>query len=146
MPPEAGSWLYEALIAKLFLDKLPIRKHVDQLGLMAYVVDMAVAHLVDRAVRLVFRYLADFRPNQNIGVARHETGRDPIFAKTMWDDTVNQVCSMTEQMRRGNPDAPTEKEINEGLIEVRRARGITGRTGQVLLNSNALQKVGFDKK
>ena len=31
MPVEATSWLYEAVIAKLFFDKLPIRKHVDQL-------------------------------------------------------------------------------------------------------------------
>lgn len=75
-----------------------------------------------------------------------KSGRDPVFAKTMWGDTVNQVVSMINQMRQGNPDAPTEKEINEGFIEVRRARGIQGRNGMVLLDSNALQKVGFDKK
>jgi hypothetical protein len=74
-----------------------------------------------------------------------KSGRDPAFAKMMWDDTVNQVCATIGQMRQGNPDAPTEKEVNEGFIEVRRARGITGRNGMVLLNANALQKVEFKK-
>lgn len=73
-----------------------------------------------------------------------KSGRDPAFAKTMWEDTINQVGVTIQQM--GGPAAPTEKEINEGFIEVRRARGIHGRNGMVLINSNALQKVGFDKK
>lgn len=72
-------------------------------------------------------------------------GRDAGFAKTMFDDTINQVVSMINQMRQNDPSVPTEKEINEGFVEVRRARGITGRNGVVLLNSNALQKVGFTK-
>lgn len=71
--------------------------------------------------------------------------RDVNFARTMWEDTVNQVTGMVNQIRQGNSSVPTEKEINEGFIEVRRARGITGRNGQVLLNSNALQRVGFEK-
>ena len=72
--------------------------------------------------------------------------RDVNFAKTIWEDTINQITGMINQMRQGNPSLPTEKEINEGFIEVRRARGIQGRNGLVMLNSNALQKVGFDKK
>jgi hypothetical protein len=72
--------------------------------------------------------------------------RDVNFAKTIWEDTINQIVGMINQMRQGNPSIPEEKEINEGFIEVRRARGIQGRNGMVLLNSNALQKVGFDKK
>lgn len=72
-----------------------------------------------------------------------KSGRDPLFAKTLWDDTVNQVAVAISQM---GPGAPTEKEVNEGFVGVRRARGITGRTGTVVtLNSNALQKVGFTK-
>jgi hypothetical protein len=72
--------------------------------------------------------------------------RDVNFAKTIWEDTINQITGMINQMRQGNPSVPTEKEINDGFIEVRRARGIQGNNGRVLLNSNALQKVGFDKK
>lgn len=72
--------------------------------------------------------------------------RDVAFAKTMFEDTINQVVSMVNQMRQNDPSIPSEKEINEGFIEVRRARGITGRNGLIMLNSNALQKVGFDKK
>ena len=71
-------------------------------------------------------------------------GRDPAFAKTIWEDTINQITGLINQIRQGNPAVPTEKEINEGFIEVRRARGIQTR-GAVLLNSNALQKVGFTK-
>lgn len=69
-----------------------------------------------------------------------KSGRDPTFASTMWADTINQVGIMIQQMK-----GPTEKEVNEGFIEVRRARGITGRNGMVLLNSDVLQKVGFTK-
>ena len=68
-------------------------------------------------------------------------GRDPGFARTMWLDAVNQITA--EILRR--PGAPTEKEINDGFVGVRRARGITGNNGVVLLNSNALQKVSFSK-
>lgn len=72
-------------------------------------------------------------------------GRDPIFARNMWDDTINQITGLVNSIRQGNPTVPTEKEINEGFIEVRRARGIQGRNGMVLLNSNALHRVGFEK-
>lgn len=68
-----------------------------------------------------------------------KTGRDPGFASTMWADTINQVGIMIQQMQ-----GPSEKEVNEGFIEIRRARGIHGRNGMVLLNSATLQKVGFD--
>lgn len=70
-------------------------------------------------------------------------GRDVGFARTMWEDTINQIAVAVKQI--GGAAAPTEKEINEGFIEIRRARGIQGRNGMVLLNSNALQKVGFTK-
>lgn len=67
-------------------------------------------------------------------------GRDPGFAKTLWEDAINQITVAILQ----HPGAPSEKEINDGFIGVRRARGIQGRNGMVLLNSSALQKVGFD--
>lgn len=72
-------------------------------------------------------------------------GRDPAFAKTIWEDTINQIVGQITQMRANNPGLPTEKEINEGFIEVRRARGIQGRNGVILLDSNKLQKVEFTK-
>lgn len=68
-------------------------------------------------------------------------GRDQALARVMWEDTVNLVAVAIQQMRAGNPDAPTEKEVNEGFIGVRRDRGIQGRNGMVLLNSDALPKV-----
>jgi hypothetical protein len=58
---------------------------------------------------------------------------------------VNQVAVAIEQLRQADPSVPTEKEVNEGFIGVRRARGIQGRNGLVLLNSAQLERVGFDK-
>jgi hypothetical protein len=72
-----------------------------------------------------------------------KSGRDPIFARTMWDDTINQVAISIQQM--GGAAAPTEKEINEGFTGVRKARGISKGGVIATLNSNALQKVGFTK-
>src|SRR6185437_11289467 len=72
-----------------------------------------------------------------------KSGRDPNFARTMWSDTINQVAIAIRQM--GGKEAPTEKEINEGFVGIRRARGINGRSDLVVLNSDALQKVGFSK-
>lgn len=73
-----------------------------------------------------------------------KSGRDPLFAKTMWDDTLNQVAILIKQI--GGDAAPAEKEINEGFVGIRRARGITGKGGIIAtLNSSSLQKVGFGK-
>lgn len=73
-----------------------------------------------------------------------KTGRDPLFAKTMWDDTITHVTVKIQQM--GGPGAPTEKEINEGFTGIRKARGLSKGGVVVTLNSNTLQKVGFDKR
>lgn len=78
-----------------------------------------------------------------IATALKGGNRDPLFARTMWDDAVNQVTVAIGQM---GPGAPTDKEVNEGFVGIRRARGITGKSGTVVtLNSNSLQKVGFTK-
>lgn len=67
-------------------------------------------------------------------------GRDQFFAKTMYGDMLNLVAVHIKQM-----GGPPEREVNEGFIGVRRARGITG--GSVIaLNSEGLAKMGFDKK
>lgn len=71
-----------------------------------------------------------------------KSGRDPAFARTLWADTLNQIAIAIQQI--GGKDAPTEKEINEGFVGVRRARGIQGKGGIVAtLDSSGLQKVGF---
>jgi len=71
-----------------------------------------------------------------------KAGRDPLFAKTMWDDTLNQVAIAIQQM-----GGPPEKEINDGFMSIRQARGIARSNGTIAtLNSNSLQKVGFSKK
>lgn len=97
------------------------------------------------ATAAVHRAWSDYHDILGAMATALKSGRDPMFAATMWTDTINQVGIMINQMRQGNPGAPTEKEVNEGFIEVRRARGIQGRNGMVLLNSDALQKVGFGK-
>lgn len=74
-----------------------------------------------------------------------KSGRDGSFARTVWADTVNQVTVQIEQRRQADPSLPTEKEVNEGFVEVRRARGIRGQNGVVLLNSSQLEKVEFTK-
>lgn len=71
-----------------------------------------------------------------------KSGRDPIFAKTVFDDSINQIAVTLLQM---GPGAPSEKEVNEGFIGVRRSRGMQGNSGMILLNSGGLQKVGFTK-
>lgn len=72
-----------------------------------------------------------------------KTGRDPGFARTMWTDTINHIAVAIKQM--GGPDAPTEREINEGFTGIRKARGLSKGGTLVTLNSDALQKVGFTK-
>ena len=71
-------------------------------------------------------------------------GRDSLFAKTMWDDTLKQVAVA---IRQAGPDAPSEREVNEGFVGVRQARGLPTRGASVMtLDSSSLQKVGFDGK
>lgn len=67
-----------------------------------------------------------------------KSGKDPFFAKAMWEDTLNRIAVTIGQMK----GAPTEREINEGFIEIRRARGIA-KGGIIALNSSKLEKVGF---
>lgn len=70
-------------------------------------------------------------------------GRDPAFARTMFGDAINHISVALKQM---GPGAPSEKEVNEGFVGIRRARGITGKGGVIaVLNSDALQKVEFGK-
>lgn len=90
----------------------------------------------------IHRAWADYHDVLGAMATALKSGRDPLFAKTVWEDTINQVGIAIQQM--GGKDAPTEKEINEGFLEIRRARGIQGRAGVVLLNNSALQKVGFE--
>ena len=72
-----------------------------------------------------------------------KSGRDEGFARTMWGDTLNQIAIAVKQI--GGANAPTEREINEGFIEIRRARGIRGGGSIMTLDSSGLQKVGFNK-
>lgn len=71
-----------------------------------------------------------------------KAGRDPLFAKTLWEDTLNQIAIAIKQ---AGPEAPSEKEINTGFTEIRRARGLSKGGIIATLNSAGLQKVGFQK-
>ena len=87
------------------------------------------------------RHWADYHDLLGAMATALKSGRDPGFARTMWQDTLHQIAVAVKQI--GGPAAPTEKEINEGFIGIRRARGITG-AGQIMtLDSSGLQKVGF---
>lgn len=63
-------------------------------------------------------------------------GRDAQFAREMWNDAVNQVGITIQQMK-----GPSEREVNEGFMDIRRQRGIAKGTSIATLNSNALVKV-----
>lgn len=95
------------------------------------------------ATLAMHRAWADYHDLLGAMATAIKAGRDPMLARMMWEDTINHVGITIEQMRRGNPDAPTEKEINNAFVQVRADRGIHGRNGMVLLQSDKLQKVGF---
>ncbi len=86
------------------------------------------------------RRWSDYHDLLNAMAIAIKSGRDPIFAKAMWDDTVAHVTVAISQMA----GAPTEREINEGFMSIRRARGLSSGTPIVTLNSNSLQKVAFE--
>jgi hypothetical protein len=74
------------------------------------------------------------------GMAKAMKGgnRDPAFAKTMWQDALNQIAVAIKQM-----NGPEEREVNEGFIGVRAKRGIARGGILATLNSSGLQKVEF---
>ena len=68
-----------------------------------------------------------------------KSGRDPLFAKTQWDEALKQVAIQIMHAK-----GPSEREVNEGFVGVRRARGISGKAGVIAtLDTSGLQKVGF---
>lgn len=71
-----------------------------------------------------------------------KAGRDPAFAKVIWQDTLTQIAVYIQQ--KGGKIAPSEKEINEGFTDVRRARGLSKGGIIATLDTSGLQKVGFD--
>lgn len=84
----------------------------------------------------------DFLEGMAIALKR---GRDPGFAKTMWSDALNQIAIQIPQI--GGAGAPSEREVNDAFVAVRRARGLQTRNATVMtLDSAGLTKVGFDGK
>lgn len=67
-----------------------------------------------------------------------KSGRDPTFAKVMWDDTLNQIAVQIKHMK-----GPAEREINEGFTGVRKLRGISKGGVVATLDSSKLERVGF---
>lgn len=65
-------------------------------------------------------------------------GRDPHFAKQMWDDTLNQIGVSIRQM-----NGPSEREVNEGFTGVRKARGISKGGVIAKLDTSGLQTARF---
>lgn len=124
---------------------LPTSPYYHQ-GNKAYIAGQNYWADIRRAVEFACeRKWAEYHDFLEVMAVAIKSGRDESFARTMWADTVNQVCVMLEQRRQNDPTAPTEKEVNEGFIGVRRSRGIRGNNGTVLLNSAALEKVAFSK-
>lgn len=84
----------------------------------------------------------DFLEGMAIAVKR-KFRKDTLTAKVMWDDALNHITVAINQTKGG----PTEKEVNEGFVGVRQARGLQTRGATVMtLDSSGLQKVGFDGK
>jgi hypothetical protein len=67
--------------------------------------------------------------------------RDPAFAKQMWGDALNQVAIQIQKM-----GGPAEREVNEGFVGVRKARGISRGGTLATLDTSGLQKVEFTGK
>jgi len=67
-----------------------------------------------------------------------KTGKDPSFARAMWQDALNHIGIQIQQLK-----GPTEREVNEGFTGVRKARGISRGGVLATLDTNSLQKVGF---
>jgi hypothetical protein len=67
-----------------------------------------------------------------------KAGRDHLFAKTMWDETLKQVA-----IQIMHAHGPSEREVNEGFTGVRRARGISKGGVVATLDTSGLQRVGF---
>lgn len=72
-----------------------------------------------------------------------KTGRDKLMARAYWDDTLNLIGVTIQQMQ-----GPSEREVNEGFVGVRTARGIPTTGGilalqskDMLINTSGLQKV-----
>jgi hypothetical protein len=62
-----------------------------------------------------------------------KTGRDKLFAKVMWDDTLNQIGVAIKQM-----NGPPEREVNEGFVAIRNARGIPTTGGILALKAEQM--------
>jgi len=82
----------------------------------------------------------DFLEGMAIAVKR-KFKRDTLSAKVQWDDALNHIAVAIQQQ---GPKAPSEREVNEGFVGVRVARGLQTRGATVMtIDSSGLQKVGF---
>lgn len=110
----------------------------------AYVVGRSYWGDIRQAAQLAYdRKWAEYHDFiHGMATAMKGGNRDAIFAKTLFDDAINQIGVQISNMGQG---APTEKEVNDGFLGIRQARGIQGNNGRILLNTAGLQKVGFTK-
>jgi hypothetical protein len=72
-----------------------------------------------------------------------KSGRDPAFAGQIFKDMLGSLGVMIQQI--GGDSAPTEREINEGFVGVRKARGMQSKGSILQIDTSGLQKVGFSK-
>lgn len=87
------------------------------------------------------RHWSDYHDILSAMATAIKSGRDPAFAREMWNDTLNQIAVQVKNMH-----GPEEREINEGFMSIRKARGISNRSDTIAtLNSSGLEKVGFGK-
>lgn len=110
-----------------------------------YVVGQNYRDDIDKIARAALeRHWVDYHDLLD-GVARAlKGGRDPAFARVLWGDTLTHIAVRIKQL--GGVEAPSEREINEGFMAVRKARGIAGKGGMIMtLDSSGLQKVEFRK-
>jgi hypothetical protein len=109
----------------------------------AYVVGKNLRDDIDKVARAALeRQWADYHDLLGAMATAMKKGRDPGFARQLWGDTLNHIAVRIKQL--GGPEAPSEREINEGFVGIRRARGITGKGGVIAtLDSSSLPTVAF---
>lgn len=110
-----------------------------------YVIGQNYRDDIDKVARAALeRHWSDYHDLMQAIASALKGGRDPLFAKAMWGDTLQHVAARIKQL--GGPEAPSDREINEGFMSIRQARGIAGKGGMVMtLDSQALHKVEFRK-
>lgn len=106
-----------------------------------YVIGTNYRDDIDKVARAALeRHWPDYHDLLDAMARALKSGRDPIFAKAVFNDTLTHILVRIQQL--GGPEAPSDREINEGLQSVRKGRGLsTANSGLALPPESSLIKV-----